>query len=311
MVIKLREISKKKPLFTGGHRLCAGCGAAVIARQVMNMVDEPVVIGNGTGCLEVTTSIYPFSSWNVSWIHSAFPNTASTIAGVESAWRALRDFGEMKDNYRFIAFAGDGGTYDIGLQALSGAIERGHRFLYVCYNNQAYMNTGYQRSGATPASSWSSTTPVGTKQKGKPGRSKDLTAITAAHKIPYVAQASPGFWNDLMLKVERALQIDGPSFINVIQPCIPGWGILPRDSMRLAKLAVDTCYWPLYEIIDGRECTINYHPKQKLPLTEFLSLQKRFKHLLKDENKALLEELQAEVDTDWEMLMMRCVGSLR
>lgn len=308
MAVKLRDISRKEPLFTGGHRLCAGCGAGVIARQVMSMVEGPVAVANGTGCLEVTSSIYPFTSWNTSWIHSAFPNTASTVAGLESAWRALCRFGEMEEDYRFIAFGGDGGTYDIGLQALSGAVERGHRFLYVCYNNQAYMNTGYQRSGATPRSTWTSTTPVGSSVPGKPVRGKDMTAIMAAHRLPYAAQASPGHWNDLMTKVEKALRIDGPTFINVIQPCIPGWSIPPRDSMKLARLAVETCFWPLYEIIDGRNYILNYRPKSKLPLSEFLLLQNRFKHLQREENRPLLEELQGEVDGNWEYLLQKCAG---
>src|SRR3990172_6970933 len=193
-------------LFAPGHRLCSGCAEGIIVRQVLLAAGEPLVIANATGCLEVATSIYPLPAWRGSWIHSPFENAASTISGVETAYRSLVKQGKIKDvGMKFIAFGGDGATYDIGLQFLSGALERGHHFLYVCLNNEAYMNTGIQRSGSTPRGTWTTTTPVGEAMVGKKEYPKDMTAIVAAHRIPYVAQAVPSHSRDLMGKVQKAV----------------------------------------------------------------------------------------------------------
>jgi len=222
--LKLKELSKKEDRLTSGHRLCAGCAAPIVVRQVLTAIDEPVVVANATGCLEVSTTIYPYTAWNVPWIHTAFETAASTISGVEAMYRSLVKQGKMQDRgLKFVAFGGDGGTYDIGIQALSGMMERGHKALYVCYNNEAYMNTGIQRSGATPLGAWTTTTPVGSVIPGKPRNRKDLTAIAAAHDIPYAAQASPHNWRDLMKKVRSAVAADGASFINVLSSCNRGW----------------------------------------------------------------------------------------
>lgn len=252
MALNLREMTNEPGLLASGHGLCPGCAESIIVKQVLQVAGPNTVVVNGTGCLEVSTSRFPWTSWRVPWIHDAFENAAATVSGVEAAYRAMakrRDLTGGRPN--FIVFAGDGGTYDIGLQSLSGAIERGHRFLYVCLNNEAYMNTGIQRSSATPFGSWTTTSPVGSLTGGKLERRKDLTRIIAAHGIPYAAQASPHLWKDLMRKVEMALAVDGPSFINVLSPCPRGWRSEPEATIELGKLAVDTCVWPLYEVDHG------------------------------------------------------------
>ncbi|MFQ6000819.1 MAG: thiamine pyrophosphate-dependent enzyme [Anaerolineae bacterium] len=303
--LKLRELSKKEERLAPGHRLCAGCAAPIIVRQVLLAIDEPVIVATATGCLEVSTTIYPYTAWRIPWIHNAFENAASTLSGIETMYRSLVKQGKMKErDIKFVAFGGDGGTYDIGIQALSGALERGHRLLYICYDNQAYMNTGIQRSGATPHGAWTTTSPAGKVIPGKPQYRKDLTAIVAAHGIPYVAQASPHRWRDLMRKVRKGVAADGPAFINVLSSCNRGWRHPTDTTMEMSRLAVDTCFWPLYEVERG-EWKLNYRPKEKLPIEEFLKPQGRFRHLFREENKHIIEELQAEVDRRWEALLKR------
>jgi pyruvate ferredoxin oxidoreductase beta subunit len=301
----LSELSKKEERLAPGHRLCPGCAAPIVVRQVLLAIDEPVIVATATGCLEVSTTIYPYTAWRIPWIHSAFENAASTLSGIESMYRSLVKQGKMKElDIKFVAFAGDGGTYDIGIQALSGALERGHRLLYICYDNQAYMNTGIQRSGATPYGAWTTTSPAGKVIPGKPQHRKDLTAIVAAHNIPYVAQASPHRWRDLMQKVRKGVAADGPAFINILSSCNRGWRHPTETTIEMSRLAVDTCFWPLYEVEKG-EWKLNYRPKEKLPIEEFLKPQGRFRHLFKEENKHVIEELQAEVDRRWEALLKR------
>lgn len=302
----LKELSKKEAshILTPGHRLCAGCAAPIIVRQVSMSQDVPLVVGLATGCLEVSTTIYPFSAWKCSYIHSAFENAAATVSGVETAYRALRKRGKIKDEFKFIAFGGDGGTYDIGLQSLSGAMERGHNMLYVCYDNEAYMNTGIQRSSATPKGAATTTAPAGEVVAGKTQFQKDLTGILAAHRIPYVAQASPSHWNDLITKAQKALSIEGPKFINVLSPCPPGWGYEASKTIEMAKLAVDTCFWPLFEVENGI-WKVTYKPKEIKPLSEWVSIQSRFRHLSQPANKALIDELQAFVNKNWQDLLKK------
>jgi len=299
----LKELAKKEERFTGGHRLCAGCGIPPIVRLILRSTDAPVVATTATGCLEVGTSIYPYTAWNIPWIHSAFENAAATISGIEAAYRALKKMGKIPDrDIKFIAFGGDGGTYDIGMQALSGALERGHNFLYVCYDNGAYMNTGIQRSSATPLFSNTTTSPAGKVIAGKQEWRKDLTRIVVAHNVPYAAQASPHNWSDLAKKAEKALKINGPTFLNVMSPCPLGWYTKSEDSIKWAKLSVDTCYWPLYEVENG-VLRITYKPKEKRPLAEWLKPQGRFKHLFKPENKNMLDAFQERVDMEWQRLL--------
>ncbi|MDR1511175.1 MAG: hypothetical protein LBS15_00070 [Endomicrobium sp.] len=304
-MVNLRELSKNPVRITGGHRLCAGCGAGIVARQTLVAAGNAlVVVVNATGCLEVSTTIFPYSAWESPYFHSAFENAAATCSGVEAAYRSLKFQGKVKEDIKFITFGGDGGTYDIGLQSLSGAMERGHKMLYICYNNEAYMNTGIQRSGATPKWAHTTTAPAGKKSQGKVQNKKDLTQIMIAHDIPYVAQSYVGNWNDFMTKVQKALAVNGPSFINVLTPCRLGWGYKPEYTMKVARLAVETCMWPSYEVEDG-VYKINVEPKAKKPVTEFLKLQARFKHLFKPDNAYILEEIQGNVDKKWAFLQNR------
>jgi pyruvate ferredoxin oxidoreductase beta subunit len=301
-----KELAKKPERLAPGHRLCAGCGASIIVRQMMAAIDDPVVLANATGCLEVATTIYPYTAWRVPWIHNAFENAASTMSGVEAAYESLVRQGKIEDqNIKFIAFGGDGGTYDIGLQALSGAAERGHQFLYVCYDNGAYMNTGIQRSSATPYGAHTTTSPAGKKIPGKQQFRKDLTRIMAAHDIPYVAQASPSKWRDLMEKTRKAVNCGGPAFINVLSSCNRGWRHGTDETIEITQLGVDTCYWPLYEVEDG-EWRLTYKPREKPLVEEWLKRQGRFSHLFKPQNRHLIDEMQAEVDERWEELLERC-----
>ena len=302
----IKELSKLPERLGPGHRLCSGCGASIAVRQIlMGAGETPVVAGSATGCLEVATTIYPFTAWNIPFIHNAFENSAATMSGVETAYRALKKQGKIKKDIKFIAFGGDGGTYDIGLQSLSGALERGHNFVYVCYDNGAYMNTGIQRSSATPAGASTTTAPAGKESYGKQQERKDLTAIVAAHKIPYVAQGSISHWNDLVTKSKKAFEVEGPAFINVLSLCHRGWRYPQENGVALAKTAVDTCFWPLYEITNGKEYKINYKPKEKKPITEWLKLQGRFKHLFKPGNEKVLSVIQENVDKEWDFLQKK------
>jgi len=298
---------EKEKRFVGGHSLCAGCGIPLIVRVVLNTAKEPIVVVNATGCLEVATSRYPFTAWNVPWLHVAFENAAAAMSGVETAYRVLKRKGKLNDHQkiRFVVFGGDGGTYDIGFQALSGALERGHRFLYICYDNEAYMNTGNQRSGATPFGANTTTAPVGQEGVGKIQQRKDLTEIVVSHHIPYVAQASISHWQDLSYKVEKGLSAEGPAFLNVLSTCQRGWGFDPSQAVKFARLAVETCYWPLYEVEHG-DYRLTYLSDEKLPIVEWLQPQKRFAHLFKDANRSLVQEIQDRVDRDWEKLVKKC-----
>ncbi len=254
--------------------------------------------------MEVVTTIYPYTAWNINLVHDAFENSAATVSGIEAAYNALKRKGKIDKDIRFIAFGGDGGTYDIGLQALSGALERRHKMLYVCYDNGAYMNTGYQRSSATPFCANTTTSPVGSKVQGKAQIRKNLTEIVIAHEPAYAAQATPGYYSDLIKKVEKALAADGPSFLNILSPCVPGWGYPPDQTVNLSKLAVDTLFWPLYEWENGTY-KINIKPREPKPLEDFLRPQARFSHLFKKGNEPLIEEFKAEIQKQWERLLRR------
>jgi pyruvate ferredoxin oxidoreductase beta subunit len=303
--LAVRESSDVR--FHGGHALCRGCGIPMVVRTVLASIDTPVVVVNATGCLEVATTRYPYTAWNVPWLHVAFENAAAAASGIEAAYRALQRRGELPVDtpVTFVVFAGDGGTYDIGLQALSGALERGHRFMYVCYDNEAYMNTGNQRSSATPYAADTSTEPAGLEGFGKRVRRKDITAIAVAHHIPYVAQASISHWQDLSSKVERASRTSGPSFLNVMSTCQLGWRHEPRLALKIARLGVETRYWPLYEVVEGRY-RMTELPLRPQPIEAWLAPQGRFRHLLEPGQRPRLAEIQRQVDEDWEALMERC-----
>jgi pyruvate ferredoxin oxidoreductase beta subunit len=305
MAVNLKQLTQNEDLLAGGHRACAGCTGANILRQIMLTAGKDTVMGGATGCMEVITTIFPYTAWKTSFIHSAFENCAATISGVETAFRSLKKHGELpvqREKMNFIAFGGDGGTYDIGLQSLSGAMERGHNMLYVCYDNEAYMNTGIQRSSATPLGAHTSTAPAGSVKQGKEQNRKDLTKILVAHNIPYVAQTTPYHWKDLATKVEKALAADGPAFLNILMPCTVGWHFDPAIGMELAKEAADNNFWPLFEVENG-VYTINHKPKDPAPVAEWMKKQGRFKHLFKPGNEHLLEASQAYVDSEWQKLL--------
>ena len=295
----LKELPTEEPL-SPGHRLCPGCGASIVVRQVLLAAPKDAIIAEATGCLEVSTALYPYSAWNRPWIHSAFENAAAVASGIDSGFKALARRGEAKE-HPIIVFGGDGGTYDIGIQALSGAIERGHRFLYICYDNEAYMNTGIQRSGGTPLGAWTTTTQVGPAQAGKQQKKKDLVSIMVAHHIPYAATASISHWRDLMTKVRKALSKDGPSFLQVTAPCTRGWRFDSEKTIRMARLAVETRLFPLYEVDDG-VYRITFPVSSPKPVEEYLKLQGRFAHLFQPQNAAELEAIKKGVDENYRRL---------
>jgi pyruvate ferredoxin oxidoreductase beta subunit len=304
MSLKLSDAVRDQDRLAPGHRACLGCAEPTIVRQILHGIEGPVVVASPTGCLEIITTPFPTTAWRVPWIHVAFENVASVLSGVETAYRILRKKGKIEDrDITFVAFAGDGATYDIGLQFLSGAAERGHKFVYVCLNNEAYMNTGIQRSSATPIGAWTTTSPVGKAVPGKTQHRKDITGIMVAHNIPYVAQAAPHAWRDLMMKAKKAAKADGPAFINVLTPCARGWRYEPGDTMQISRLATETYLWPLFEVENGK-WRVNAFPEKK-PVTEWLKSQRRFAHLLRPENSGLLAEFQERVDHDWAELLKR------
>jgi len=301
----IKELSKQPERLSGGHRLCAGCGASIAVRMIFMATKDPVVVGAATGCLEVATTIFPYTAWKVPFIHNAFENVAATMSGVETAYRALKKKGKIKKEIKFVAFGGDGGTYDIGLQSLSGMLERGHNVLYVCYNNEAYMNTGIQRSSATPCGASTTTAPAGKVIPGKPQMRKDLTAIIAAHNIPYAAQATISHWNDLITKSQKAFAVDGPAFLNVLSPCHRGWRYPMENTVGIAKLAVETGFWPLYEVENGNwKMTVKV--RQKKPISELLKIQGRFKHLFKPGNEHIINSIQEDTDSNLAKLEKLC-----
>jgi pyruvate ferredoxin oxidoreductase beta subunit len=305
MAVNLQQLTKHEDLLAGGHRACAGCTGANILRQVMLTAGADTVLGCATGCMEVVTTIFPYTAWKIPFIHSAFENSAATVSGVETAFRALKKRGELpveRERINFIAMGGDGGTYDIGLQSLSGAMERGHNMVYICYDNEAYMNTGIQRSSATPFGAHTSTAPAGKVRQGKEQHRKDLTRIMVAHNIPYVAQTTPFHWRDLATKVQKALDTPGPAFINILMPCTVGWHFEMELGMEMARIAVETNFWPLFEVENG-QYIVNHKPKQQVPIVDWMKPQGRFKHLFKPGNEALLSEIQRKVDFDWARLL--------
>ena len=300
-----KKTLEKKERFVGGHRLCAGCGAGIAVRGVLRALREE---GNATGCLEVSSFLYPYTAYEDSYIHTAFESAGATLSGVEAAYNALKRKGQVKGEVKFITFGGDGGTYDIGFQSLSGAMERGHDLTYVCYDNEAYMNTGIQRSSSTPRFAKATTSPVGTVVPGKTQNKKNLTDIIAAHNVPYVAQTTfIGNFRDLYTKAQKAIYTPGPSFLNIMAPCPRGWEYPAEKLPEICKLAVETCVWPLFEVIDG-VWHLSYEPKNKRPVEEYLRLQGRFRHMFKPGNEWMIEATKKNVDENWEKLLAKCQG---
>jgi len=311
-----------KDTLMSGHRLCAGCAHPIVGRMIMKAsADIPTIVTNATGCLEVATTIFPFTSWNVPWLHNAFENAAANASGIEATWRAQRRSGKgplaKYENLNVIAFGGDGGTYDIGFQAISGAFERGHHFTYVLMDNEAYMNTGIQRSGGTPLAASTTTSPAGSVIKGKTQWKKPIDEIMIAHEIPYVATMSPAYPQDVLDKCRKAFSIEGPKFLHAFIPCTRGWRYPTADSVTLARLATQTCIFPLYEVtreagrpvykLSGASAAIARRPQSKKPVEEYLKGQGRFRHLFRPkEDKELLSAIQEGVDHRWQLLLEKC-----
>lgn len=263
-----------KTYLSPGHRGCAGCCDALASKFMLMGAGPDTIVINPTGCLEVMTTPFPESAWQVPWIHSLFENGGAVASGVEAALKALG----RKGNTRVIGVGGDGSTMDIGIRSLSGAFERGHDITYVCVDNEAYMNTGIQRSSGTPFDASTTTSPAGKVSFGNPRPKKDMPAIMAAHGSPYVATTSIGFPRDMMRKVKKATEIVGPTYIHSHAPCPTGWGFDGSKTIEIAKLAVETCLWPMYEMENG-EITQVRKVKDSRPVEEYLRAQKRFKHL--------------------------------
>ena len=278
----------EEELLAPGHRGCAGCGASIAVRLALKALGKNTVAISATGCLEVMTTPYPETAWEIPWIHVAFENAGAVASGVEAALRI-----QGKDDVNVVAFGGDGGTVDIGLQSLSGAMERGHNLTYICYDNEAYMNTGIQRSGATPYGATTTTSPKGKDSFGEDKPKKNMPMIMAAHGIPYVATASISYPEDFMKKVKKAAEIDGPAYIHVNQPCTTGWGYDSSKTIEMGRLSVETGSWILYEIENG-EFKVTYRPTERKPVEEYLKPQKRFKHL----DDAEIEKIQEFVDNE-------------
>jgi pyruvate ferredoxin oxidoreductase beta subunit len=307
MAYNFKQVMERPDRLASGHRMCAGCGAPIAVRAVLRAIkpEDRAVVCSATCCLEVSTCMYPYTSWKDSFIHSAFENAAATISGVEAAHRALAARKKTPENYKFVAFGGDGGTYDIGFQSLSGAMERNHDMVYVCYDNEAYMNTGIQRSSATPLYADTTTSATGSQSAGKQQNRKDLAAVIAAHHVPYVAQTTfIGNLKDLHEKAEKALYTPGAAFLNVLAPCPRGWRYESEDIMEICKMAVETCFWPLFEV-ENDAWKVSYTPKNKRPIEDFLKLQGRFKHLFRKGGEELIAQIQRDVDHRWAELLKR------
>lgn len=293
-----KSLPKDEPL-APGHRACQGCGEVLALRMVMKALGKDVIVCSATGCMEIISSPYPQSAWRVPWIHIAFENAAAVASGVESALKVLRRKGKIgKKHIDVLAVAGDGGTADIGLQALSGALERGHDFLYCCLDNEAYMNTGVQRSSCTPYGAMTTTSPPGSKSFGQVTWKKNVPAIAVTHNIPYVATASPAYFLDLMNKVKKAALVNGPAYVHIYSPCPTGWGSAGERSIQFAKLAVDSKVFPLYEVIEGRYVLSRKITKPK-NVEEYFKGQRRFRHLGEEQ----IAYIQRRVDADYERIV--------
>jgi pyruvate ferredoxin oxidoreductase beta subunit len=315
--LNLKQASRKPEGLASGHRLCAGCGHPIVVRMILKATRGPTIATAATGCLEVGTSIMPYSSWNIPWIHNAFENAAATASGIESAWQVMRKKGKgplaKYETLDVIAFAGDGGTYDIGLQALSGALERGHDFTYVLLDNEAYMNTGIQRSGGTPFAASTTTSPAGKVIPGKQEWKKPIDEIVIAHGIPYVATLNAAWPMDVMSKSRKAFEVEGPAFLHAFIPCTRGWRYPMEKTVALSRLATQTCLFPLYECtleegrpvykLSGPSAAIARRPASKKPVEDYLESQGRFRHLFRPEKRDdLIDSIQAWVDHKWQIL---------
>jgi len=298
---RLKELPEVEPLGSG-HRACQGCGEILALRQVMKAIGSNSIVCSATGCMEIVTSPFPQTAWNVPWLHVAFENAAAVISGVEAAYKALNRKGRIdQPDVVFIGYGGDGATADIGLQALSGALERGHNIVYVCLDNEAYMNTGIQRSSSTPYGAMTTTSPPGKKSIGQSTWKKNMAAVAAAHEIPYVATASPGYPVDLMNKAKKAALVPGPAYLHIYSPCPTGWRCDPSVAVSVSKLVVQSKVFPLFEVIDGH-WTLSRKIAKPKPVSEYLKSQRRFRHLTESD----IQFIQERIDAEYEELLTRC-----
>ncbi len=301
-LIKYAKALSREEYFTKGHRGCQGCAPALTMRLITKFLGPDIIISMPTGCMEIISSYHPDNAWKVPWLHVAFEVAASVGSGMEAGLKALMRKGKLpKKEIKVVAIGGDGGTADIGLQALSGAFERGHDMIYICYDNEAYMNTGIQRSGLTPFHAWTTTSPVGKNLSGQPTWKKNMPEIMAAHRAPYVATACPSYPQDFEEKLQKAKRTKGPSYIHVLAPCPLGWRYDSALSIKLGRLAVETCFFPLYEVENG-VYKITYMPEEIKHIKEYLSLQGRFRHLREEE----IEEIEKMVKREFEILKKKC-----
>lgn len=288
----------KKEYFVPGHRACQGCAEALAVRLVAKALGKNVVVASATGCMEIVSSPLPFTNWGVPWIHVAFENAAAVASGAEAGTKALIRKGKLPDKGTvFLGMGGDGATSDIGLQALSGAFERGHNFVYVCYDNEAYMNTGIQRSSATPFGASTTTSPAGKLTPGQVTWKKNMPEIAVAHNIPYVATACSSYPFDLIQKVEKAARIEGPAYVHILSVCPTGWRLPPEKAIWIGRLAVETGVFPLYEVEKGKY-RITIEVPELRPVQEYLKPQGRFRHL----SSELIEEIQKRVVEEFNKL---------
>jgi pyruvate ferredoxin oxidoreductase beta subunit len=291
----------KKEYFTPGHRACQGCAEALAVRLVAKALGKNVVVASATGCMEIVSSPLPFTNWEVPWIHVAFENAAAVASGAEAGTKALIRKGKLTDKGTvFLGMGGDGATSDIGLQALSGAFERGHNFLYVCYDNEAYMNTGIQRSSATPFGAATTTSPAGKLTSGQVTWKKNMPEIAVAHNIPYVATACSSYPFDLIKKVEKAARIQGPAYVHVLSICPTGWRLPPDKAIWIGRLAVETGVFPLYEVEQGKY-RLTLDVGELRPVKEYLKPQGRFRHLTDE----LVEDIQKRVTEEYNKLKVK------
>jgi pyruvate ferredoxin oxidoreductase beta subunit len=290
--------------FAPGHRACIGCGEALAVRLSCKAMGQNVIVANATGCIEIIASQLPYTSWRVPWIHTLFENTAAVASGIEAGLKAMVRKGFIPDKgTNIVAIAGDGGTADIGIQALSGAMERGHDFVYLCFDNEAYMNTGIQRSSATPFGASTTTSPAGKVSIGQFSWKKDMPAIAAAHNIPYVATACPSYPFDLMEKVKKALAVEGPAYIHILSVCPTGWRCQVDLTIRIGRLAVETGVFPLYEVEEGSYKMSLDLPRLR-PVTDYMKLQGRFRHL----SEEIIGQIQQRVEEQYNKLVERAHG---
>jgi pyruvate ferredoxin oxidoreductase beta subunit len=287
-----------KERFAPGHRACIGCAEALAVRMVCKVLGDNVIIANATGCMEIVSSQMPYSTWQVPWIHTLFENTAAVASGIEAAAKVMTRKG-IRDlsGVKVVAIAGDGATSDIGLQALSGALERGHNFIYICFDNEAYMNTGIQRSSATPYGATTTTSPAGKNSIGQSSWKKNVAAIAVAHGIPYVATASPSHYKDLMTKIKKAMDVKGPSYIQVLSACPTGWRCPTDNAIDVSRQAIQCGMFPLYEVENGNY-KMNYSPETLKPVADYLKGQGRFRHLTENE----ITKIQDRVNVEWTKL---------